>query len=326
MPVLTSSAPSSPVEVDSFEAWRERMSNRFVRLHVSTTRPDDFHGRVQGRRFDDVNFSRISASVHQVDRLPKDIRSDESRYYKLSLILSGSGLVVQNGQQATLEPGDMALYDTGQPYSATFADHTDSIVMVFPREAISVPRGDVDKLLAHALRPSQPGLIRVASSFLEQVGTALGTVSGHTGILLAHNALDVMNTLLYAELGLDSLGSPRASVVAAVKDYIDRQLGDPNLNPSTVAAAHFMSTRRLQYLFEEAGTTVSAWIRQRRLEHARRDLLDPSLSDLSLLQIASRWGLTDAPHFSRSFKSAFGEAPREYRRTAKESAERGWNF
>lgn len=322
MPVLTSSAPTSPVEVDSFEAWRERMSNRFVRLHVSTTRPDDFHGRIQGRRFDDVNLSRISASVHQVDRLPKDIRSDENRYYKLSLILSGSGLIVQNGQQATLGSGDMALYDTGQPYSATFADHTDSIVMVFPREAMSVPRDDVDNLLAHALRPSQPGLIRVASSFLEQVGTALGTVSGHTGILLAHNALDVMNTVLYAELGLDSIASPRASAVAAIKDYIEHQLADPSLSPSTVAAAHFMSTRRLQYLFEEAGTTVSSWIRQRRLEHARRDLLDPSLADLSLIQISSRWGLADAPHFSRSFKSAFGEAPSEYRRTAEQNGDR----
>lgn len=316
MSISTSTGASALVEVDTFEAWRQRMSNRFVRLHVSTTRPDGFHGRVEGRRFDNVNLSRISASVHQVDRLHQDISSDEARYYKLSLILAGSGMVVQNGQQAMLGPGDMALYDTGQPYTATFSDNADSIVMVFPREAMSVPRADVDQLLARALNPTGPGLVRVVSNFLEQIGTALGTVSGHTGILLAHNALDVINTLVYAELGLDRIESPRASAVAAIKDYIDHHLGDPALCPRTIAEAHFMSTRSLQYLFEEAGTTASTMVRQRRLEGARRDLLDPSLRKLTLTQISSRWGLSDAPHFSRLFKAAFGSTPSQYRRRA----------
>lgn len=316
MSIAPDITPGSTVEVDSFEGWRQRMSNRFVRLHVTTTRPEDFRGRIQGRRFDDVNLSRVSASVHQVDRLHRDIRADEARYYKLSLILSGSGIVVQNGSQAILGPGDMALYDTGQPYSATFADNTDSLVMVFPREAINIHPHDVDRLLAYRLHPSGPGLIRVASNFLKQIGTALSTVSGHTGVLLAHNALDVVNTLLYSELGLDSYESSRVTTVGAIREFVDRHLAEPELNPGLIAAAHYMSTRRLQYLFEDVGTTVSSLIRERRLEHVRRDLLDPSMADLSLIQISTRWGMPDAPHFSRSFKAAFGSTPSEYRRRA----------
>jgi AraC-like DNA-binding protein len=60
--------------------------------------------------------------------------------------------------------------------------------------------------------------------------------------------------------------------------------------------------------------TVSGWIRQRRLEGCRRDLLDPTFGDRSVSAIAARWGLTDAAHFSRLSVAAYGLPPAEYRR------------
>ena len=36
--------------------------------------------------------------------------------------------------------------------------------------------------------------------------------------------------------------------------------------------------------------------------------------DASVADIGSRFGLTDAAHFSRLFKQAYGAGPREYRR------------
>ncbi len=55
--------------------------------------------------------------------------------------------------------------------------------------------------------------------------------------------------------------------------------------------------------------TVSTWIRTRRLEQCRRDLLDPMLADRPVAAIAARWGFVDAAHFSRAFKTAFGVSP-----------------
>jgi hypothetical protein len=63
-------------------------------------------------------------------------------------------------------------------------------------------------------------------------------------------------------------------------------------------------------------TTASGWIRQRRLERCRRDLLDPALGDRSVGAIAARWGLIDAAHFSRLFRAAYGLPPGEYRLAA----------
>ena len=57
-------------------------------------------------------------------------------------------------------------------------------------------------------------------------------------------------------------------------------------------------------------------IRRRRLEHARRRLLDPRDAALSLTEIAHACGFSDLASFSRRFKVEFHEPPGSYRRRA----------
>jgi AraC-like DNA-binding protein len=60
---------------------------------------------------------------------------------------------------------------------------------------------------------------------------------------------------------------------------------------------------------------VAGWVRERRLERSRHDLLDPALAARPVSAIAARWGLVDPAHFSRLFRAAYGVPPLEYRRT-----------
>lgn len=104
--------------------------------------------------------------------------------------------------------------------------------------------------------------------------------------------------------------------------FIEERLGDPSLSPAAIAAAHFISLRYLHRLFEGEQTTVADWIRRRRLERCRRDLLDPALRDRPVSAVAARWGLPSAAHFSRLFRAAHGVPPAEYRRMALDDAGR----
>jgi AraC-like DNA-binding protein len=61
---------------------------------------------------------------------------------------------------------------------------------------------------------------------------------------------------------------------------------------------------------------VCGWIRAARLEHCRRDLLDPALAHQTILSIATRWGLPGPQNFSRMFRATYGCSPRELRREA----------
>ncbi|WP_051385702.1 helix-turn-helix domain-containing protein [Actinokineospora inagensis] len=94
--------------------------------------------------------------------------------------------------------------------------------------------------------------------------------------------------------------------------FIDARLADPELTPTRVAAANHVSTRQLYRLFESEGTTVARWIRDRRLENCRKDLLTADASAVSV--VGARWGIPDSSYFSRVFRQQYGCPPRDYLR------------
>ncbi|WP_236656569.1 helix-turn-helix transcriptional regulator [Streptacidiphilus jiangxiensis] len=103
--------------------------------------------------------------------------------------------------------------------------------------------------------------------------------------------------------GYDSADGPR--LAALLIDMVS----------ALFAAAHHVSLSHLHRLFQQDGTSVAAWIRDQRLDRARRDLVGTT----SIGAIAVRWGFRDAAEFSRVFRREFGLAPREYRSAAQAS-------
>jgi AraC-like DNA-binding protein len=100
---------------------------------------------------------------------------------------------------------------------------------------------------------------------------------------------------------------------ARIEQFIETHLAEPSLNPSQIAEAVGVSVRHLHRIFLSKGHTVAGWIRERRLERCRRDLLNPRLSERNITEIAFFWGFCDSAHFSKSFKKEFGLAPRAFR-------------
>ncbi|MFJ1730840.1 helix-turn-helix domain-containing protein [Streptomyces sp. NPDC088254] len=105
----------------------------------------------------------------------------------------------------------------------------------------------------------------------------------------------------------------RCALRRQIDAFIQRRLGDPDLTPATIAEAHHISVRYLYQIFDTHQMTVAAWIRHCRLEHCHRDLADPRLRSHSIRVIANRWGFSDAAHFSRAFRAAYGISPRDHR-------------
>lgn len=71
--------------------------------------------------------------------------------------------------------------------------------------------------------------------------------------------------------------------------------------------------RHFYRLFAETHTTSAAWIRQRRLERCRHDLLSPSSRHRGVLDIAAHSVFFDASAFCRAFRQAYGVSPRQMR-------------
>jgi AraC-like DNA-binding protein len=280
---------------------------------VSRVGNDPFWGRLRTVDVAPVHVSEVSASQHIVERTPLLLANGEPAYYKASLQVSGTGLLVQDGREALLRPGDLAIYDTGRPYSMLFENDMRMLVLMFPREHLGLPPTAIKELTAHRFS-SDDGLGAMIIPFLQNVSQNLDRLGGLTGPRLVHSAIDLITTMFANELDFDAdPGDSHQLLMQQIRRYIDLNLGSPELGPAQIAAAHFISTRHLHGLFRQKGTTVSTWIREQRLEKCRRDLIDPLNAHLSVGAIAARWGFIEAAHFSRVFKAAYDAAPSELR-------------
>lgn len=294
-------------------AFRAAVDDSFVRLHVTADDPDRFRGSLRAASADGIHVSDVHATSHTVTRTADLIARGEAPAVKMSLMLAGTALLVQDGREALLRPGDFAVYDTGRPYSLMFSEDFRTVVTMFPREALSLPPATLSQLTAVRVA-GESGLGAVAAPFLAQLGLHLEHVAAPCGSRLVHTALDLLTTVYTREAGIDAAAvDPRLALRRRIEEHIETHLAAPHLTPGSIAAAHFISTRHLHALFEGEATTVSALIRSRRLERCRRELIDPLLTTRSVSAIGARWGFPDAAHFSRTFKATFGRSPSEYR-------------
>ncbi len=309
-----STTPLRTTSTESFREYRAAVEQSFVPLEV--TRPGGsapFRGSLRGVDVDGIHVHEITASAHRVERTSALLQMGCSRFYKVSLQISGCGLLIQDGREALLRPGDVAIYDTDRPYSVVYEEEMRMLVLMFPRELLGLPAQFMSELTARCFS-SGDGLGDITVPYLQNIGRNLERLGGMAGPRLMRTAVDLLTTMFASELDKDAEpGDIHELLMQSIRRYIDAQLGNPELGPQQIAAAHYISTRHLHGLFRERGTTVSTWIRERRLEQCRNDLLDPLNAHRSVSAIAARWGFVEAAHFSRVFKAAYGNPPSELR-------------
>jgi AraC-like DNA-binding protein len=229
----------------------------------------------------------------------------------------------QEGRQARLSAAEFAVYDTRRPYEVSCGVDADrpTRVMTFMFPPSLLPLSPSARRRLSAVRiPAAPGLGDLTSQFLLQLARNVDHYTPAEAARLSTAALEVLATRLARELDVHDWGTPEArrhALLTTVQAFIQRHLGDPQLSPAAVAAAHHISLRTLHQLFHDEGLTVAGWIRQRRLECCRRDLADPALAARPVAAIAARWGFTSASDFSRAFRAIHGLPPSEFRRFAR---------
>jgi AraC-like DNA-binding protein len=299
----------------SVDEWRHAVAQSFVPLVTKAPATASFRGTMRSRSWDRTSVVEISADGHEVHRTPALIEQSTDKYFKLNVQLEGAGFLVQGNRETVLQPGDMTVYDTTKPYSLVFEQHARMIVVMFPHDALTLSPDLIGQLSAVRMAPH--GIAGIVGPFVRQMAENFSALDGPSGARLASNALELVATMLHSELDerRDAM-TPHALLLASIHDYIDTNLGDPNLSPASIAAAHFVSTRHLHHVFQDSGTTVASWIKHQRLERSAQDLRDPLQTGKPISSIAARWGFVDAAHFSRAFRDAYGQSPSSWKSAA----------
>lgn len=87
---------------------------------------------------------------------------------------------------------------------------------------------------------------------------------------------------------------------------------DPSadLTSGAIARAAFVTPRALQLAFRRhLDTTPMAYLRQVRLDRARRDLIAADPAQDTVTDIAHRWGFLTPSRFAAGYRATFGESP-----------------
>lgn len=304
---------------ERFGSWHDMMTSTLVPNLLRSDHEADFRASVRLLDLGGVRVSALAYPTLETHRTRKLIRSSDTGTYQLMLNLRGGHRIQQGDRDTAIGPGEMMLYDTSRPWRGwahAGQDAVEGVMVQVPRTLLPLPAAEVDRLTAVRL-PAREGMGALLSGYLTQLLATATVYTPADGNRLATCTLDLLTAFLAHHADAPASVPPRArhrTTLMKVQAFIQQHLGDPDLSPNMIAAAHHISPRSLHRLFQSQDTTVAGWIRARRLERCHRDLADPLLHGRPARAIAARWGFADPAHFSRVFRAAFGHSPQEHRR------------
>lgn len=300
---------------DATDIWRHRLDEAFAGLMPEPVRTDQMRGTLSGARLGELSTFRVEGSPQVLRRTPGAVREHPVELLKMCLQIRGRAIVHQFDRELVIEPGHLAVYNTGQPYDLRLDGDWECAVMAFPGSALGLPAAWMEGAMSRVHEVSQgPGsaLKTLISSSLQQPGAG---ASASAGLRFGEAGLQLLAGVISQEAVAVADGAPDAMRLQAI-EYVRCHCQDHHLSHLDVASALHMSSRTLDRLFENEPSTITTIIREMRLAGARRELVDPRSARRTVNAVAARWCFLDATHFSRLFKSRYGVSPSVARRDA----------
>ncbi|WP_248960973.1 helix-turn-helix domain-containing protein [Sphaerisporangium perillae] len=297
--------------------WLEVVCNQILPVSI-----DPRHDRVPqaGMACSTLGSLRIRDVVggdHVYTRDQACLRRGDPETVQIGTPLQGGSILIQDGREAVLGPGDMVVYDSSRPFTLVMEERFHWQVFLLPKVKLRRPESELAQITAVPLS-SERGVARVVFQFLRNLATEARFFEGDPGAAaLGENAADLIATMVRSHFGKPwDVADRDAVLLHSVLAFIAEHHADPSLDPALIAHRHGISVRRLHALFERHERSVSTQIRQERLIAIRRDLADPRLAQRPIARIAESHGMVNPSAFARLFRAVEGITPRLFREMA----------
>ncbi|MDH4988405.1 helix-turn-helix transcriptional regulator [Aminobacter anthyllidis] len=246
---------------------------------------------------------------------PKDLLAADGRQdYLLTIHTSDYEVAMEGKSPLIIKAGDITLVNEGS-----------AMAFALPATLLKVVSLEEARLAALAPRVRTRALHHISASaaganLLTGYADLLRAAApdGEAGRRLAGSHLYDLAALVIQGGSADTAEQVRPSLGAArlelVKAEIFRQLTDPELSVTAIARRQGITPRYIQRLFEQEGLTFSEFLRDARLDLARKSLDAPGAATVSA--IAFDAGFNDLSHFNRVFRQRFGATPTEIKAAA----------
>lgn len=294
-----------------FEAWKWTVRQVCGDCRVLFPKQIPFSGSIELQSVGGLSFMRFASSPISFVETLSDVSETQAGYLLITQV-EGARSYSQNGSVALLKPGDSTLIDSGHVWSSQCGERSVRLYLRVPRKILENYLQSAHPPVAQRIA-GQNGigatLCRLAASVYEEARE----YEEREGAAALHAYLELFAACLKDREGEEE-EDRKGRLSSRIKSYVEAHLVEPGLNPTGIAEAIGISLRHLHRVFGHKGITLGNWIRKRRLEQCRQELLSSRARRRSITEIAYSWGFSDSAHFSRSFRREFGIAPRELRR------------
>lgn len=290
--------------------WEELLSYTHLpwSVRVPQQRERDYAAWVRRQWIDDLALVDCECGPCTGNRGRTQLAKTDEEYVIVLITRSGSETVVQEGAEANMQPGDAVAWDSTKPARFAVWEPLAKRSLLIPRAALAEVSGHA-WMSAGVLLDGRVPAVRLLTGYLDVLSRTLPELSP-SGVSAARNAtLELFVGALQPGGPVDS-STVGPALRSNMERWIERHLGDRDVTPAAIAAAHNVSVRTVYRVFNTTGETVGEVVRVRRLAKARRDLTE---SGEPISTIAHRWCFSDCSHFSRAFKAHYGLTPSEYR-------------
>lgn len=298
--------PASP----RVAAWRDALGE----FSVSVSRPDrldSLFGTIASARSPQgVVFGRVACG-------PQDWTFLTAKPGAMSLLLhlEGDAALVSDTVRTVLQPGDIVYVPGGASSEVSLLSDVRQLLVKIPRDLLrsrlATPLSPRAGVLSGTSGggPLFTGLLSALAGAIEDLtADQLQSVEIALPEFLAAGLSEQRNESLQL-----SATSGQTATLHRISQLIETRLSDPDLSLSNIAEQAGVSVRYTQKLFEGVNDNFGRYLRFRRLERCRADLVNPLYMHLSITDIAFRWGFSDASYFSRAFRDQYATTPRAYR-------------
>ncbi|WP_405703208.1 helix-turn-helix domain-containing protein [Streptomyces sp. NBC_00069] len=310
---------------ERFDWYADVISREVMPAALSSERPADFQGEAAVLDLGELRVARFALSPLRSRRTPALIRRGDPEQYQLALLRKGATRMSQHRNESTVGPGDLMLWDTSRPSDNEMLAEGGQVratVLMLPRVVMPLRTQRLDRLLADRI-PGDRGVAAILASFMTALEDHGAECEPEDLRRMGAVALDLVAACLAQHLDSEDhlpFEVREQALLQRIHAFIEHNLGDPELNPSVIAAHHHISVRSLHQLFHGRKESVQARIRRRRLEQCRADLGCRDLAARPVRAIAARWGFSGPVVFSRSFRDAYGISPTEFRALSAEQS------
>ncbi|AQR73149.1 helix-turn-helix domain-containing protein [Sphingomonas sp. LM7] len=304
-PVRYSTAGIAP-EV-RHEVWSDRGWPSIAALFESTP-IGPFSTSAENIHLDGIAVSYSTGTARLLERTPERIAADRIDILGVGVLLEGEMHGVAQTREFEARAGEILLFDIAQPITMTMSIAR-SIQLGIPRAKAEAELGPLAGLHGLVIGREEAALLY---GHLHKLSEALQRIPAEDAPRLARTLLDLLVLAVHASAGVERPEpEPTPGMAAKARAEIHANLESPSLSVASLCRRLKVSRSTLHRLFEKEGG-VQTYIRASRLNAARIALLDPE-NEERIGAMAERLGFSDAAHFSRLFRTRFGETPSQCR-------------